>query len=210
MYKHRIRIQDFFADYDKLRRGRISQSQARPSVIVTSRRSTATVSSSSAARSSAARPAPPSVASCSNPSPPLPHDRRLTRRVSSRLVSPARRAPSLDQFAAALSVAGFNFNARSYAALASAYPSSDAVFSVAYKAFCDDVNAVFTKKLLERTPLEDVDKEPSELLDPLRFSVRRGGETAPRTTPFAWCTPFLKDFSRRHSSPALPFQRLTC
>jgi DNA excision repair protein ERCC-8 len=36
-----------------------------------------------------------------------------------------------------------------------------------------------------------------------------GGETAPRTTLFAWCTPFLKDFSRRHSSPALPFQRLT-
>ena len=33
-----------------------------------------------------------------------------------------------------------------------------------------------------------------------------GGETASHTTPFAWCTPFLKDFSRRHSSPALPFQ----
>jgi len=33
------------------------------------------------------------------------------------------------------------------------------------------------------------------------------GETACHTTPFAWCTPFLKDFSRRHSSPALPFQR---
>ena len=37
----------------------------------------------------------------------------------------------------------------------------------------------------------------------------RGGETASHTTPFAWCTPFLEDFSRRHSSPALPFQRLT-
>jgi hypothetical protein len=36
-----------------------------------------------------------------------------------------------------------------------------------------------------------------------------GGETASHTTPFTWCTPFLKDFSRRHSSPALPFQRLT-
>ena len=36
-----------------------------------------------------------------------------------------------------------------------------------------------------------------------------GGETAFHTTPFAWCTSFLKDFSRRHSSPALPFQRLT-
>jgi 20S proteasome subunit beta 2 len=35
------------------------------------------------------------------------------------------------------------------------------------------------------------------------------GETASHTTPFAWCTPFLKDFSRRHSSPAFPFQRLT-
>ena len=35
------------------------------------------------------------------------------------------------------------------------------------------------------------------------------GETASHTTPFAWCTPFLKDFSRRQSSPALPFQRLT-
>ena len=34
-----------------------------------------------------------------------------------------------------------------------------------------------------------------------------GGETASHTTTFAWCTPFLKDFSRRHSSPALPFQR---
>jgi WD40 repeat protein len=39
---------------------------------------------------------------------------------------------------------------------------------------------------------------------------RGGGETASHTTPFAWCTPFLKkDFSRRHSSPpALPFQPL--
>jgi hypothetical protein len=36
-----------------------------------------------------------------------------------------------------------------------------------------------------------------------------GGETASHTTPFAWCTPFLEDFSRRHSSPAFPFQRLT-
>ena len=36
-----------------------------------------------------------------------------------------------------------------------------------------------------------------------------GGETASHTTPFAWCPPFLKDFSRRHFSPALPFQRLT-
>ena len=35
------------------------------------------------------------------------------------------------------------------------------------------------------------------------------GETASHTTPFAWCTPILEDFSRRHSSPALPFQRLT-
>jgi len=34
-------------------------------------------------------------------------------------------------------------------------------------------------------------------------------QTASRTTQFAWCTPFLEDFSRRHSSPALPFQRLT-
>eukprot|EP00982_Pelagococcus_subviridis_P013336 31241-Pelagococcus_subviridis.AAC.9 len=30
--------------------------------------------------------------------------------------------------------------------------------------------------------------------------------TASRTTPFAWRAPFLKDFSRRHSSPALPIQ----
>jgi hypothetical protein len=36
-----------------------------------------------------------------------------------------------------------------------------------------------------------------------------GGETASHTTPFARCTPFLKDFSRRRSSPALPFRRLT-
>ncbi|EEH54439.1 uncharacterized protein MICPUCDRAFT_51389 [Micromonas pusilla CCMP1545] len=39
--------------------------------------------------------------------------------------------------------------------------------------------------------------------------VVNAGETASHTTPFAWCTSFLKDFSRRHSSPALPFQRLT-
>ena len=36
---------------------------------------------------------------------------------------------------------------------------------------------------------------------------KASGETASHTTPFAWCTSFLKDFSRRHSSPALPFQR---
>ena len=27
------------------------------------------------------------------------------------------------------------------------------------------------------------------------------------TTPFAMCASFLEDFSRRHSSPAIPFQR---
>ena len=33
-----------------------------------------------------------------------------------------------------------------------------------------------------------------------------GGETASHTTPFAWCTPFLKDVSRRRSSPfCFPF-----
>ena len=46
--------------------------------------------------------------------------------------------------------------------------------------------------------------------DVISFAHSTGeGETASHTTPFAWCTPFLKDFSRRHSSPALPFQRLT-
>ena len=40
-----------------------------------------------------------------------------------------------------------------------------------------------------------------------RMEVRLLPETASHTTPFAWCTPFLKDFSRRLSSPALPFQR---
>ena len=29
---------------------------------------------------------------------------------------------------------------------------------------------------------------------------RRDGETASHTTPFAGCTPFLEDFSRRHGS----------
>ena len=42
---------------------------------------------------------------------------------------------------------------------------------------------------------------------PASLFVVVAGETASRTTPFAWCTPFLKGFSRRHSSPALPFQR---
>jgi len=47
----------------------------------------------------------------------------------------------------------------------------------------------------------------AELILPTeRAEVR---QTASHTTPFAWCTPFLKDFSRRHSSPAFPFQRLT-
>jgi hypothetical protein len=49
-------------------------------------------------------------------------------------------------------------------------------------------------------------------VDEMRDATRRRwekGETASHTTPFAWCTPFLKDFSRRRSSPALPFQRLT-
>jgi hypothetical protein len=50
-------------------------------------------------------------------------------------------------------------------------------------------------------------KRAAAALDAERGGGRGGGETASRTTPFAWCTPFLKDFSRRHSSPALPFQR---
>ena len=37
------------------------------------------------------------------------------------------------------------------------------------------------------------------------FYPADGGETASHTTPFAWCASFLKDFSGRHSSPALPF-----
>ena len=50
---------------------------------------------------------------------------------------------------------------------------------------------------------------PSEDAAAARGGGGGGGETASHTTPFAWCTPFLKDFSRRHSLPALPFQRLT-
>ena len=42
----------------------------------------------------------------------------------------------------------------------------------------------------------------------LMDELAQTGETASHTTPFAWRAPFLKDFSRRHSSPALPFQHL--
>ena len=48
-----------------------------------------------------------------------------------------------------------------------------------------------------------------EVFFPLSFAAQRTRESASHTTPFAWCTPILKDFSRHHSSPALPFQRLT-
>jgi hypothetical protein len=38
------------------------------------------------------------------------------------------------------------------------------------------------------------------------LAATTAGETASHTTPFAWCTPFLKDFSRRRSSPfCFPF-----
>ncbi|KIY94280.1 hypothetical protein MNEG_13681 [Monoraphidium neglectum] len=38
-----------------------------------------------------------------------------------------------------------------------------------YSRFLDDVDVVFTKKHLEKTPLEDVPAEPSELLDRNRY-----------------------------------------
>ena len=58
-------------------------------------------------------------------------------------------------------------------------------------------------------PLEGVFSLFAKMNTSKSGGVDAGGETASHTTPFAWCTPFLKDFSRRHSSPAFPFQRLT-
>ena len=65
----------------------------------------------------------------------------------------------------------------------------------------------------ERVPTPEGGRRAQRARDAVesrRTHARGGaGETASHTTPFAWCTPFFKDFSRRHSSPALPFQRLT-
>lgn len=102
MYKQRIRIQDFFADFDKLRCGGVTAAQ----------------------------------------------------------------------FASALSMAGFNLAAGEYAELASAYPCDVPDKPVAWKAFCADVNLVFSKANLEKNPLEEVALEPENILDPTRFSVR--------------------------------------
>ena len=102
MYKQRIRIQDFFADFDKLRCGGVTAAQ----------------------------------------------------------------------FASALSMAGFNLAAAEYAELASAYPCDVPDKPVAWKAFCADVNLVFSKANLEKNPLEEVALEPENILDPTRFSVR--------------------------------------
>ena len=102
VYKQRIRIQDFFADFDKLRCGGVTAAQ----------------------------------------------------------------------FASALSMAGFNLAAGEYAELASAYPCDVPDKPVAWKAFCADVNLVFSKANLEKNPLEEVALEPENILDPTRFSVR--------------------------------------
>jgi len=51
--------------------------------------------------------------------------------------------------------------------------------------------------------MEDLEEDIENLIPPRGG----GGETAPRTTPFAWRAPFLEDFSRRRVAlrPRFPF-----
>ena len=74
-----------------------------------------------------------------------------------------------------------------------------------------NVKIALSMKLVDQADGRDLD--PDGALAAAAAAARGGGggggETASHTTPFARCTPFLKDFSRRRSSPALPFRRLT-
>lgn len=69
-------------------------------------------------------------------------------------------------------MAGFNFTAVEFAELVEQFPSMNVDKTVCYKDFCDEVNGIFTKPNLEKLPLEEVDKEPSNLIDSLRFSMK--------------------------------------
>uniref|UniRef100_A0A7S0S8Q0 EF-hand domain-containing protein n=1 Tax=Mantoniella antarctica TaxID=81844 RepID=A0A7S0S8Q0_9CHLO len=102
VYKNRIRVKEFFADFDKLRCGSVTEAQ----------------------------------------------------------------------FCSGLSMAGFNFTAAEFARLVEAFPSMNVDKTVCYKDFCDEVNGIFTKSNLEKLPLEEVDREPSNLIDSLRFSLK--------------------------------------
>ena len=69
-------------------------------------------------------------------------------------------------------MAGFNFTAGEFAVLVEQFPSMNVDKTVCYKDFCDEVNGIFTKPNLEKLPLEEVDREPSNLIDSLRFSMK--------------------------------------
>jgi len=101
VYKCRIRIKEFFTDFDKLRSGFISQAQ----------------------------------------------------------------------FKAGLDMAGFRLNATELEHLAQHYCNlEDPQLRVCYRTFVEDVDSVFGKKNLEKTPKEEVHREPTGLVDYERFT----------------------------------------
>ena len=69
-------------------------------------------------------------------------------------------------------MAGFNFTQAEFATLVDQFPSMNVDKTVCYKDFCDEVNMIFTKPNLEKLPLAEVDREPSDLIDSMRFSMK--------------------------------------
>jgi len=78
-----------------------------------------------------------------------------------------------NQFLSGLNMGGLHryLNATELQTLADAYTSQKgmSLFQVDYRAFCTDVDNVFTRAELEKRPLEEVPREPTELLDKERF-----------------------------------------
>lgn len=145
VYKNRIRLKEFFCDFDKLRSGFITQTQ----------------------------------------------------------------------FKSGLSMARLGLSADEMDALVEEYKTPEDVKLVAYRSFCDDINFVFTKAYLEKTPLADVPLVPSELLAPTRYCTLPTKEIAQEGAVEALLAkikhdckvrriivkPFFDDASKNQNSP---------
>jgi len=78
---------------------------------------------------------------------------------------------SQGQFKAGLDMAGFKLNAQELEGLTQQYANpEDQEKRVCYRNFVEDVDCVFGKKNLERTPQEAVAREPEGLVDYERFT----------------------------------------
>mmetsp|Transcript_9410 Transcript_9410/g.20056 ORF Transcript_9410/g.20056 Transcript_9410/m.20056 type:complete len:228 (-) Transcript_9410:593-1276(-) len=84
-------------------------------------------------------------------------------------------------------------------------PRSPSLIMVDYKTFLDDVDVIFTVPHLEKTPLADVTREPTDLLDKTRYVKASRVLSSEKEAIVSAAIQRLADIVARRGTPVKPF-----